>query len=708
MEPENKMPEIYVGDASEDESTNPTTSPTLREVAAKHLSRRSILQGSLAVAATGFLAPAPADAGGWKYYKGWKNKGKKPNKGKLVDFRPLSIEEATADGGRMVTISKDYEYQTLIPWGTPIQPYSGITPYDGDPGRRPTADEQAQMIGIGHDGMFFYPINLPTVLRIEARRGRRLPSKARNRILSSRYGYICINHEFGNNVHVTGKEFPENLEDVRLSQHAHGVSVVAVRENWRGHWQVAANRNNRRITVNTKVGFSGPVAGSPLLDNVAGNDFAGTVNNCGSGETPWGTYLTCEENFNGYFGSTRDDGTFGGFDALQDEAYGRYGFSNAGFGYGWHVFDPRFDLSNPDYVNESNRFGWIVEIDPFNRVMKPVKRTALGRFKHEAAAVKELDDGRVAVYMGDDQRGDYCYKYESNKPWRNYSFVGPDHPLDDGKLYVAVFEGATDLAGGDGKGVGKWVELTIANTDIQNAGLTSPDEVLVYTRLAADAVGATRMDRPEWTTIGTEGEVYWTLTNNTAKDTVAPKDGPISVNEVNPIFNHADGHIIRTVDVGSAEFEWEIFILARNTRPTDPETDSVDENGNPLDFEYAAYTSPADGGENTFTDPDAAWADPDGRLFIGTDGGQPSGLQDQLVVFDTDTGEYRRLLMGVQSDEITGITVTPDYGTLFTNTQHPGNGDPTRTSFPAPFGSGKIPRDCTIVVRRKNGGDVGS
>ena len=569
-----------------------------------------------------------------------------------------------------------------------------LTAYEGDPTTRPTSAEQAEMIGIGHDGMFFYPMNLPVVQRIEMRRGKRLPEKARNRILNSRHGFLCINHEFGNNVHVTGKPFPESLEDVRLSQNAHGASVVAIRENWRGHWQVAANPNNRRITVNSRVRFSGPVAGSPLLDNVAGNRFRGTVNNCGSGKTPWGTYLTCEENFNGYFGSTREDGTFGGFDPVQDEAYGRYGFSNSGFGYGWHVFDPRFDLSNPDYANESNRFGWIVEIDPFNGNRKPVKRTALGRFKHEAAAVKELEDGRVAVYMGDDQRGDYCYKYESKRPWRDDIARGRS-PLNRGKLYVARFDqgGNPD----DGKGRGRWIELTPADPRISGVGLTSMELVLTYARLAADAVGATPMDRPEWSTIGTSGEVYWTLTNNDRKD-----NGIGAVSEVNPVFENTDGYIIKTNDINSERFEWEMFLIARNTRGTDPGT------GVPEDADYAAYATPEDGGANVFTDPDAAWADGYGRLFIGTDGGQPDGLQDQLVVFDTNTGEYRRLLMGVQSDEITGIDTTPNSETLFTNTQHPGDGDPAATSFPAPFGSGRIPRDCTIVLRRKDGGIVGS
>ena len=206
------------------------------------------------------------------------------------------------------------------------------------------------------------------------------------------------------------------------------------------------------------------------------------------------------------------------------------------------------------------------------------------------------------------------------------------------------------------------------------------------------------MDRPEWTTVGTKGEVYWTFTNNDRKD-----DGQGALSEANPIFENTDGHIIKTYDNDDTSFTWRIFMLARNTRRPD-DAPAADAN----DLSYAAYSAPADGGANAFTDPDAIWADNDGRIFIGTDGGQPDGLQDQLVVVDSKTGEYRRLLSGVASDEITGIAPTPDQRSLFTNTQHPGNGSPTSTNFPAPFDGVTIPRDCTLVITRKNGRKVGS
>jgi secreted PhoX family phosphatase len=604
------------------------------------MSRRGVMSGSLTVAATSFLAPN-AMAGGWGWGWGWGRGHHKPSE--LVGFKPVAISDVVDT--TMPTISEDYEYQVLIPWGTPIEP-GATTEYTGDPNTRPTSAEAALQTGLGHDGMWFFPMN---------QRGQLMYGKSYP--LMNHVGMLCINHEFGGNSHALGKSSPESLEDVRLSQNIHGVSVVKIARRRRGGWKVMKSANSRRITVNTPVAFSGPAAASPLLQNPAGNIALGTVNNCGSGATPWGTYLTCEENFNGYFGATAG--------LLATEEQERYGFSDNGFGYGWHLFDKRFDLSDPDYVNEQHRFGWIVEIDPFDGTQKPVKRTALGRFKHEAIAIAESHDGRIAAYMGDDQRFDYCYKYVSDKPWKQAIHDG-ESPLDHGSLYVARF---------DEDGTGEWLELTI-NNPILASRFSSQAEVLIFARVAADLLGATPMDRPEWTTIGADGEVYWTLTNNSRRT---------EPNAANPEAPNNDGHIIRTVDsddyMGNF-FTWDIYLLASSTRGT----------------------------EGVFTDPDAAWADPYGRLFIGTDGGQPDGLQDQLVVFDTtkETPEPKRLLVGVNSDEITGFTITPDQRTAFVNIQHPGNGDPSSTNFPAAPDGTTIPRDCTLVITRKDGGIIGS
>ena len=627
-----------IHDDMENLASNTSGNRPFASVLEANMSRRKVMAGSLTVAATSFLAPSAAQAG-W----GWGHWGKKRPSRELVDFEPVKISDVVDI--TMPTISDDYEYQVLIPWGTPIEP--GITKeYNGDPNTRPTSAEAALQTGLGHDGMWFFPMDQ----RHQTTYGKRYP-------LRNDSGMLCVNHEYGNNSHSLGKNTPESLEEVRLSQNIHGVSVVKIKNTYRNGWKVVKSANSRRITVNTPVAFSGPAADSELLQNPNGNIALGTVNNCGSGATPWGTYLTCEENFNGYFGATA------GLAATEEQE--RYGFSENGFGYGWHLFDKRFDLSDADYINEQNRFGWIVEIDPFDGTQKPVKRTALGRFKHEAIAIAESGNGRIAAYMGDDQRFDYCYKYVSDKSWKQALNEG-ESPLDEGSLYVAKY---------NDDGTGEWLELTIDNP-VLAARFDSQAEVLIYARIAADLLGATPMDRPEWTTIGKDGEVYWTLTNNSRRT---------EPNAANPETPNSNGHIIRTVDSDDhlgTSFTWEIYILASSTLNT----------------------------EQVFSSPDAAWADPYGRLFIGTDGGQPDGLQDQLVVFDTtkEIPEPVRLLVGVDSDEITGFTITPDQRTAFVNIQHPGNGDPSRTSFPASFDGTTIPRDCTLVITRKDGGIIGS
>lgn len=641
----------YLDDDQENIPSNKSGNRSFEDVLAANVSRRAVLKGTLAAAATSFITP---NAMGWESYsddaRGHRGRGRGRSEknhyqpGELVGFTPISIETAAADSS-MPSISDDYFYEVLIPWGTPLEP--GLTEaYEGDPSYRPTPAQAEKQIGLGHDGMWFFPYDT-----------KRSKYSKYGYNLSSKRGMLCINHEYGTNPHALGKDMPESIEDVRLSQAIHGVSVVAIKQARDGHWKVVKSPNSRRITVNTPVDFGGPAAGSELLKNLNGNIPLGTVNNCGSGPTPWGTYLTCEENFNGYFGSSAGDAF------IATEEQDRYGLNANGFGYGWHMFDKRFDLSDEEYLNESHRFGWIVEIDPFDASKKPVKRTAMGRFKHEAVAIAEAPTGQIAAYMGDDQRFDYCYKYVSDYAWED-AVANGESPLDRGKLYVARF---------DDDGTGEWLELTIENADLA-ARFSSQEEVLIYARVAADILGATPMDRPEWTTIGKDGEVYWTLTNNSRRETP---------NAANPEAPNSDGHIIRTTgDHTGTTFNWEIYIIASSTRET----------------------------EGVFTDPDAAWADPFGRLFIGTDGGQPDGLQDQLVVFDltAEKPEPKRLFVGVSSDEVTGFTITPDYRTAFINIQHPGNGSPETTSFPALPDGTTIPRDCTLVIRRKDGGIIGS
>ncbi|NCV47079.1 MAG: PhoX family phosphatase, partial [Actinobacteria bacterium] len=489
--------------------------------------------------------------------------------------------------------------------------------------------------GLGHDGMWYFG--------------------------DDKKGMLAVNYEYGTTTHALGKALPTSLEDVRVSQHLHGVGIFYIEEGPKG-WSMKKDKRNRRIHVNTPVEFSGPAANSDLLKNSAGNEPQGTLNNCANGYTPWGTYLTCEENFNGYFGTAST-----AWKASAEET--RYGVSAAGFGYGWHTFDPRFDRSQPGYQNEINRFGWVVEIDPENPKAKPVKRTALGRFKHEGAEVVVGKGNRIVVYMGDDERFDYIYKFVSARDHKKMIAAGKS-PLDEGTLYAARF---------NDDGTGNWLELSPSNPALSSWTI---DKILVHTRLAADLAGATKMDRPEWISTGADGWQYGTLTNNTNRG----RTGQPGVNAANPIRQNASGHIIRWKDSDGnlgGTFQWNLFMIAQET---------FDEGG------------------QMFGSPDGIWGDPDGRIFIQTDGAQPGANNDQMLVADSKTKAIKRIFTGVAGCEVTGVAVTPNRKTMFVNLQHPGDGDPKISNFPAPFtgAAGPVPRDCTLVITRKDGGVIGS
>ena len=624
-----KSDNLYRND-HDNQIDNPTNSKPFSKILNLDTDRRSILKGSVATAIGSFFVGMSS------------TKSAVANSNNLIGFNPVRLTDGS---GATPSISSDYQYQVLIPWGEPLKPGGPEFSYP------PTSADQAKQIGIGHDGMTFFP---DTVLGLFGSEEGDTASR-----LSNWSGKLAINHEFGNNNHVLAKSEPESMEDVRVSQHAHGVSIVAIKKDSRfGDWKVVDSKDARRIHVNTPVTFSGPVAESDLIKTKNGNIPLGTVNNCSNGSTPWGTYLTCEENFNGYFGATNLQQSW-----IPTEEQERYGFSENGFGYGWHNYDKRFDLSDPDYHNEENRFGWIVEIDPHDATQTPVKRTALGRFKHEGVEIVVGRNGRIVAYMGDDQRFDYIYKFVSDDNWWTMRQQGRD-PLDEGKLYVARF---------NEDGSGDWLELTIDNPNL-SARFSSQAEVLTYSRLAADILGATPMDRPEWISVAPNKDVYCTLTNNSQR-TVA--------DAVNPLAPNSDGHIIRwrdTLNHTGDRFAWEVFLVAEETHGT----------------------------EESFSDPDGLWADPDGRIFIQTDGGQKDGLNNQMLVTDQGATEIKRLFTGVTGDEITGITVTPNRRTMFINMQHPGNGDPSITNFPAEQDGVTVPRDCTIVITRKDGGIIGS
>ncbi|CAN5862009.1 PhoX family phosphatase [soil metagenome] len=629
--------------------SNRSANKAFGDVVDARLSRRGLLTGGLATAAVTFLPDGSALAARGRGEGTGQGRGK--GRGALLGFQ--AIGPSTADE---VIVPPGYSTQVIIPWGDPLEP--------GGPAFQPdasnTAAEQAQQFGMGHDGMHYFPIA----------RGPR----------GSRRGLIVVNHEYTTDQLL----FPDGTDDwdaekTAKSQNAHGVSVAEIALGPTG-WRTVRSRYARRVTTRTPIAIAGPAAGDQLLRtdfDGSGRTVLGTVNNCSHGVTPWGTYLTCEENFNGYFW-LGDEGqytpeTAPGLTAEQRELLDRYGVTNQGFGYLWATTDERFraDL----HPGEPNRFGWVTEIDPFSPGAKPVKRTAMGRFKHESATVTEGKGRKVVVYSGDDQRFEYIYKFVSAANWRSMRARGIS-PLDEGTLYVARF---------NPDGSGDWLPLVHGEGPLTAAnGFADQGEVLAKTRLAADLLGPTAMDRPEWVAVQPRsGEVYCTLTNNTDR-TEADKPNPRAPNPW--------GHIIRWREAGgdnaATSFEWDIFLLAGPG-------DGVD--GSTIDSEDA------------FGSPDGLWFDDDGRLWIQTDGSQPIASNDQMLAANPGNEEMKRFLTGVPDCEVTGVVTTPDQRAMFVNIQHPGDSgtpdDPTATSS-WPFGG--RPRPATVAVFKDDGEIIGT
>ena len=625
-----------ITEPTDDAVTNASGNPSF----AAMIGRRRIIQGGLAGAAA-FLAGGHTMAG--NAIAEAINGSSDGSPLLLLGFE--AIAPGTAD---TVAVPPGYTARAILPWGDPIVP-SG--PAFSDDASNSAADQREQ-IGMGHDGIHYFPLD------------------------GSNTGLIAMNHEYT----VGAQLFPDGREEwtaekTAKEQAAHGVTVVEV-EAAGGAWNTVESPRARRIDANTPMRFSGPAAGHRLVRTSAdptGSVPLGTLNNCGNGYTPWGTYLTTEENFNGYFHEETDGA---GLSAEQVEINERYGIAGTGFGYLWATTDDRFRADvNPQ---EPNRFGWIVEIDPYDPTSTPVKHTALGRFKHEGAAFATGADGQAVVYMGDDQRDDYVYKFVSDGDWLADRKAGRN-PLESGTLYAARF---------DDESSGTWLPLVHGVGPLVAAnGFADQGDVVVKTRLAADAVGATTMDRPEWTAVHpSTGEVFVTCTNNTART---------EANVANPRLANSWGHIIRWTEDGgdpAAEtFSWDFFLLAG---PADGES------GSTLDA------------DDEMGSPDGLWVDANCRMWIQTDGAQPGEGNNQMFCADPATGEIRRFLVGPPNCEVTGVTATPDGKTLFINIQHPGDRgpaeDPTATStWPDGPGAGR-PRPATVAITKDDGGVIGT
>lgn len=588
--------------------------------------------------------------------------------GRSGDAGEIGFSSISGSREDRVRVPAGYSTNVVYRWGDATGSSAGVPVFKTDASN--TAAEQALQAGMHHDGIHYFP----------------LPYGSQN----SERGLLVMNHEYADDGLLHGDGFSNwSAEKVRKSQNAHGMSVIEV-ENRGGQWSVVRpSRFARRVTAQTPMRIAGPAAGHPLLKTAAdpsGTEVLGTINNCANGYTPWGTYLTCEENWNGYFVNA---GTI-------PPEQRRYGVTAQGAGYRWHEFDQRFDAAA--HPNETNRFGWVVEIDPFEPESKPVKRTALGRVKHEGAALALTADNRVVYYMGDDQQFEYIYKFVSRDPYNKTDRAANRDLLDHGTLYVARF---------NADGSGEWLELVHGKSGLTpDAGFASQADVLIKTRQAADRAGATKMDRPEWTAVNPrDNSVYCTLTNNSAR---GAKDQP-GTDAANPRANNTFGHIIRwherDSDAAAVAFKWDIFVLA----------------GDPL---LAEASKQGNIKGDVFGSPDGLWFDPAGRLWIQTDvstsvlnRGDYAGVgNNQMLCADPASGRVRRFLTGPKGCEITGITMTPDGTSMFINIQHPGEtaserSDPAQplavSNWPDGEAAGR-PRSATIVIRKDDGGIVGT
>lgn len=603
------------------------------DVVESAISRRGFLGGVLTMSTAAFLAgtsaltPTLASAAGRFGFK-------------AIDANDLDT----------VTVPEGFEWHVAAKWGDPLWSDSP----DFDQATRGNAESQSRAFGDNNDGMSVF-----------ASHGKHI---------------LVANNEYTNRKIIWGNREEgkaTNDDDINKGKMAHGVTIaeIAVVD---GKWGVVKEAPlNRRITPDTSMEITGPAKGHELMKTAAdpqGEMSLGTWNNCGNGRTPWGTYLACEENFNGYFSSSNDS-----FEPTAEMK--RYGIGKKDWGYGWASVDDRFDISK--HPNECNRAGYIVEIDPFDPTSTPKKRTALGRMKHENAEVVISASGNIVVYMGDDERGEFLYKFVSNG---KFSLGGDNSDLlQDGKLYAAKF--SDDQRG-------EWIELTPAST-----GMPSMAEICIHTRQAASTVGATTMDRPEWVAANPKKvEAYCALTNNKNRGIKTNKGGdPTPLGGPNPREANKYGQIVRWVpdggDHASKGFDWDLFVLAGNP--------------NVHSDERAGSTNVHAG--NLFNSPDGIIFDRHGFLWIQTDGnysnkGDFEGMgNNQMLVGDTQTGAIQRFLVGPNECEVTGAAWSADFRTLFVGIQHPGE----RGNSHFPDGGDTVPRSCVIAVNRQDGKPIG-
>ncbi len=628
---------------------NESTQPTFREVASAQLSRRTLLAGGGALAVTAGL-PAWTDTAAAAPTSAAVAAAKKSR----LAFTPIApvLQDAAKNTRDAMTVPKGYTWNAILRWGDPL--FHNSPAFDPE-----VPDAEAQELQFGYNNDYLDII-------VTDRRGRQ--------------ALLVCNHEYTNRALM----FPpsanpaQEAEVLRTLMAAHGMSVVDLRRSGQGRpWRyVRGGRNNRRITAYTPFRLTGPAAGSDLVKTAAdpgGRRVHGTFGNCAGGTTPWGTVLSGEENFNGYF-------------VADPAAQGskRYGLTNKPSAYGWEKIDPRFNATNPDYANEPHRFGYIVEVDPTDPTSMPRKHTAMGRFKHEGANIRVDRDGTVAAYMGDDEKFDYLYKFVARRRYRpGSSAAARRHNLQlltEGDLYVAQFSGIQRPDDNANLGSGKWIALTQDGESVVPGMSTA--EVLVFTRLAADIMKATPMDRCEDVEpSAASGKVYVVCTNNDARGT-AGKPGP---DAVNPRPVNKNGHIVEISEHRNAAdattFTWDLFLVCGDT----------DQAG--------TYFGGWDGPVAPISCPDNIAFDSQNNLWVATDG-QPGSIKKADGLFrvplsGAERGHLVQFLAVPNQAETCGPVIHDRDGSVFVAVQHPGEDgtwDDQLSFFPDFVSDGESPR----------------
>ncbi|MCG8358707.1 MAG: PhoX family phosphatase [Kiloniellales bacterium] len=664
MSNSNRTFTVRTYEETDDIPSNPTSNPTLGDIINQRLGRRGFLRGALATTAiTAAYGPLLMGASREALAVGTEHK----------------FEEISHGVDETHHVAKGYEADVLIRWGDPVM--SDAPAFDP---RKQTAAAQEKQFGYNNDFIGYLP----------------LPAGSD----SSDHGLLCINHEYTNEeVMFPGIErqdrdlqfadMTKEMVDIELA--AHGNSIIEVKRESGGKWQVVPDsKYARRISMlSTEMSISGPAAGHTRMKTNAdpsGTRVVGTLNNCAGGMTPWGTYLTAEENFHGYFWGDPEG-------HAEARNFGRYGVP--GRWYAWGKYHDRFDINKEP--NEANRFGWIVEIDPLDPASTPVKRTALGRFKHEGAESIVNKDGRVVIYSGDDQRFDYLYKFVTDGRFDPENPAANKDLLDSGTLYVARFDADGSLA---------WLPLVFGQGPLTPENdFESQAEVLIETRRAADLLGATPMDRPEDVEASKfSNKVYVMLTNNS-------KRKQEQVDAANPRAENLFGHIVELSptddDHGADSGKWEILVKC----------------GDPSVAEVGAQWNPATSENGWFAAPDNCAIDNRGNLWISTDQGAGwslSGTCDGLWALETEgekRGTGKMFFRTPVGAELCGPRFTPDDRTLFVAVQHPAvdgvralEGFEKRSTFDDPatrwpdFDDNMPPRPSIVVITKTDGGPIGT